>query len=83
MVGKQTAVFRQSRRTTQLLLFVARALSSGSAATAQADTVLWAWERPDVLRDLPPSFGVAVVVGFVRLQGAKIAVARERRFPCS
>ncbi len=43
--------------------------------------MLWAWERPEALDALPPSFGVAAVVGFIRLQGGTVAVAHGRRFP--
>ena len=54
-------------------------LLAGTAATVAAQPVLWAWERTEALQDLPPGYGVAAVVGFIRLRGETM-VARGRRF---
>jgi hypothetical protein len=53
---------------------------SGTGAAAHTDRVVWAWERPESLEALPADIGVALVVGFVRLRGDTIVVARGRRF---
>ena len=56
-------------------------LLGGTAAAPHPAPVLWAWERAEVLDAIPPAFGVAAVVGFIRLEGGTLAVARGRRFP--
>lgn len=54
---------------------------NSTGAVAHADRVVWAWERPETLDALPADIGVAAVVGFIRLHGNTIVVARGRRFP--
>jgi hypothetical protein len=54
---------------------------TGARAVARTDKVVWAWERPETLGALPADIGVAAVVGFIRLRGDMIVVARGRRFP--
>jgi hypothetical protein len=56
-------------------------LLGGTASPPGPAPVVWAWERAEVLDALPPAFGVAAVVGFIRLAGGSMAVARGRRFP--
>ena len=53
----------------------------GTAAAPRPAPVLWAWERAEALETIPSSFGVAAVVGFIRLKGNAVAAARGRRFP--
>ena len=71
-----------SRRTPAIMAawMILLALS-GTGAAAQANTVVWAWERPERLDTLPADIGIAAVVGFIRLRGDAIVVARGRRFP--
>ena len=57
------------------------ALLNQSTVASRSETVVWAWERPEALQTLPPSYGVAVVSGFIRLRGGAMIVARGRRFP--
>ena len=54
---------------------------SCTQAAAQTGPVVWAWERPEVLDALPADIGVAAVIGFIRLRGDAVVVARGRRFP--
>ncbi len=56
-------------------------LVGGTAAAPRSDFVLWAWERAEVLDTARPTLGVAAVVGFIRLQGGTMTVARGRHFP--
>lgn len=56
-------------------------LAASNAALGQTTRVVWAWERPEALDTLPPDIGIAAVVGFIRLRGDTIVVARGRRFP--
>jgi len=51
-----------------------------AAAVGAPHPVVWAWERPEDLRFLPPGAEVAVQTGFVVLRGDQV-VARGRRFP--
>ncbi|WP_158747151.1 hypothetical protein [Acidisphaera sp. L21] len=53
----------------------------GASAVPHHPPVLWAWERTEVLNTMPLSFDVAAVVGFIRLEGGTVTVARGRRFP--
>ncbi len=55
-------------------------LLGGFVRQASAQPVLWAWERPEALGDLPDAYGVAVVVGFIRIHAGTMT-ARGRRFP--
>ena len=52
----------------------------GLSGVAAAEPVVWAWERSEALGELPASYGIAVVVGVIRLSGEGM-VARGRRFP--
>ena len=61
-----------------LLLFVA-ACSDGPAVPGST-MVLWAWERPEDLRFVPPDVEVAVQTGFIEIAGSDM-VARGRGFP--
>lgn len=56
-----------------VLLFAAPAM-------AQSSRMVWAWERPEALDTLPPSIGIAVVKGFIRLRADAIVTQRGRRF---
>ena len=53
---------------------------AGSAAAAPSRLVVWAWERPEDLRFLPPDVEVAVQSGFVELSGETVR-SRGRRLP--
>jgi hypothetical protein len=64
---------------TTLALLPTIALPQG-AVPAHAETILWAWERPEALTALPAGFRVAAVMGFLRLRGDALS-ARGRRFP--
>ncbi len=72
---------RLPRRGLRVLALATMMLPGIAASSTRAEPVLWAWERADVLQGLPPRYGVAVVAGFIRLQGGSVAVARGRRFP--
>ena len=52
-----------------------------ASAAAQPSRVVWAWERPEALDELPQEIGIASVTGFIRLRGGAIVIARGRRFP--
>lgn len=52
----------------------------GAQGTAAGPLVVWAWERPEDLRFLPPGVEVAAQTGFVELSGETV-LARGRRFP--
>ena len=56
-------------------------LAIATLSPARAERVVWAWERPEALATLPPGVGVAAVVGFLRLRGGAVSMARGRRFP--
>ena len=56
------------------------ALLLSACPAARAETVLWAWERPEALAAIPASYGVAVVIGSIHLRGGALSV-RGRRFP--
>jgi hypothetical protein len=60
---------------------IAAALLVASMAPlpAPATAVLWAWERPEDLRFVPPGVTVAVLAGTVRLSGAGVAVRPRLR----
>jgi hypothetical protein len=64
-----------------MALWVILLALSGTGAVAHTDRVVWAWERPETLDSLPADIGVAAVVGFIRLRGNTIVMARGRRFP--
>lgn len=60
---------------------LAAATPVGSApATAADQFVVWAWERPEDLRFLPPDVEIAALSGFVELRGEDL-FTRGRRFP--
>ncbi len=77
-VGRHVAPMERALRGVAL---VSALLLGGTTAAPRPAPVLWAWERAEVLDAVPPSFGVAAVVGFIRLEGGTVAVARGRRFP--
>jgi hypothetical protein len=54
--------------------------STATALTALPSTMLWAWERPEDLRWLPPHAGVAYVAVTVELAAGKVRL-RQRAFP--
>jgi hypothetical protein len=54
--------------------------AAASALAALPATMLWAWERPEDLRWLPPEAGVAYVAATVELVGGE-ARLRPRGFP--
>ncbi|SHH08626.1 hypothetical protein [Massilia sp. CF038] len=54
--------------------------STTSALAALPSTMLWAWERPEDLRWLPPGVGVAYVAVTVELVGAEGRL-RRRAYP--
>lgn len=53
---------------------------ASAAPTPPSRLVVWAWERPEDLRFLPPGAEIAVQSGFVELSGDR-AYAHGRRFP--
>jgi hypothetical protein len=56
-------------------------LVAASLALADAPRLtVWAWERPEDLRFLPPDVDIAVQTGFIVLRGEGL-YARPRRFP--
>jgi hypothetical protein len=55
-------------------------LAACKPAAPAPTLVLWAWERPEDLRFLPPGTEIAVQTGFIELAGDGFA-ARGRRFP--
>lgn len=61
-----------------LLPFLALAACKPAAPAPQL--VVWAWERPEDLRFLPPDAEIAVQTGFVELAGDNFR-ARGRRYP--
>jgi len=61
------------------LAALALALASPVAA-APSQLVVWAWERPEDLRFLPPDAEIAVQSAFLEIRGADL-FARARRFP--
>ena len=61
--------------------FASTLLLAGASAPQRPAPVLWAWERAELLDTLPRGFGVAAVVGFIRLEGGTVTVVRGRRFP--
>lgn len=56
-------------------------LAAAPPLRAQPSTIVWAWERPEVLDTLPADMGIAAVTGFIRLRGDAIVIRRGRRFP--
>lgn len=58
----------------------ALAFDASAVVPAPSRLVVWAWERPEDLRFLPPDAEIAVQSGFVELSGSQ-AYARGRRFP--
>ena len=68
-------------RMLRIVALATPVLLGGTTAAPHPAPVLWAWERAEVLDRAPPSFGVAAVVGFVRLEAGAVAVARGRRLP--
>ena len=73
--------FALTKRALRGVALASALLLGGTAAVPRPAPVLWAWERAEALDTLPPSFGVAAVVGFIRLEGSAVAVARGRHFP--
>ena len=53
---------------------------SGPALADPSRLVVWAWERPEDLRFLPPDTEIAVQTAFIEIRGADLFV-RARRFP--
>jgi hypothetical protein len=68
--------------TPALLLMAADAPRAGTAGALAAlpPTMLWAWERPEDLRWLPPEAGVAYVAVTVELAADKVRL-RRRAYP--
>ncbi len=56
------------------------ALAACKPAAPAPQLVVWAWERPEDLRFLPPGTEIAVQTGFVELAGDGF-LARGRRYP--
>ncbi len=70
-----------SARLILLLLFTAfLAGDPETIAPPRRQLVVWAWERPEDLRFLPPGVEVAAQTGFVEISGDRV-FARGRRFP--
>jgi len=61
------------------LLIAAPPCRAGSPS-GERRLVVWAWERPEDLRFLPPDVEIAALSGFIDLRGDRM-VARGRRFP--
>lgn len=61
-------------------LVTALAPTAGAGPAPPRALVLWAWERPEDVRNAPPNVEVAAVTGFVELKGDGLE-ARGRRFP--
>lgn len=72
------AVHWRGGLTGLLLAALSWALPAHEARAARL--IVWAWERPEDLRVLPPGVEVAAQTGFISLSGARV-VARGRRFP--
>jgi hypothetical protein len=68
------------RRLSIALSMIALALASCSAQGDDPRLVVWAWERPEDLRFLPPDTEIAVLVASVVLAGDGFT-ARGRAFP--
>jgi hypothetical protein len=62
-----------------LVLMIASVGAADQAMCAPTRFVVWAWERPEDLRFLPPDTEIAVQSGFVELSGDEVR-ARGRRF---
>ena len=77
--GRGSAVLL--KRVLRGVVLSSALLLGGTAAAPHPGAMLWAWERTEVLDAAPPAFGVAAVVGFIRLAGGTMEVARGRRFP--
>lgn len=68
-----------ARLTSTILWAAMTVLFSPPARAAPSRLTVWAWERPEDLRFLPPDVQIGVQTGFVVLSGDRL-IARGRRF---
>src|SRR5512142_3369106 len=66
-------------RAVVILLAAASLSAGGPVAPAPAGTVLWAWERPEDLRDIAPGTSVAFLAQTLELHGSATSVLPRRQ----